>query len=111
MIRQELAYTLKGVACQRLLKKVGGGRVPCIELLIADKPMVRDAILEGEIQRLYNIIEVSSDMKSFDQYAVDLYRREMVTREEAISSCSDEEGFTRVTSGIQTSTGSKVLGR
>jgi twitching motility protein PilT len=111
VIRQELAYTLKGVACQRLLKKVGGGRVPCIELLIADKPLVRDAILEGEIQRLYNIIEVSTDMKSFDQYAVDLYRREMVTREEAISACSDEEGFTRVTSGIQSSSGNKVLGR
>jgi twitching motility protein PilT len=111
VIRQELAYTLKGVACQRLLKKVGGGRVPCIELLIADIPMVRDAVLEGEIQRLYNIIEVSTDMKSFDQYAVDLYRREMVTREEAISACSDEEGFTRVTSGIQSSSGSKVLGR
>lgn len=110
VIRQELAYTLKGVACQRLLKKVGGGRVPCIELLIADIPMVRDAILEGEVQRLHNIIEVSTDMKSFDQYAVDLYNREMVTREEAISACSDEEGFTRVTSGIQTSAGSKVLG-
>ncbi len=111
VIRQELAYTLKGVACQRLLKKIGGGRIPCIELLIADIPMVRDAILEGEVQRLHNIIEVSTDMKSFDQYAVDLYRREMVTKEEAISACSDEEGFTRVTSGIQSSSGSKVLGR
>jgi len=111
VIRQELAYTLKGVACQRLLKRVGGGRVPCIELLIADIPMVRDAILEGEVQRLHNIIEVSSDMKTFDQYAVDLYNREMVTREEAVSACSDEEGFTRVTSGIQTNSGSKVLGR
>jgi twitching motility protein PilT len=111
VIRQELAYTLKGVACQRLLKKVGGGRIPCIELLIADIPLVRDAILEAEIARLYSIIEVSTEMKSFDQYAVDLYRREMVTREEAISACSDEEAFTRVTSGIQSSSGNKVLGR
>jgi twitching motility protein PilT len=111
VIRQELAYTLKGVACQRLLKRIGGGRIPCIELLIADIPLVRDAILESDIQRLYSIIEVSTDMKSFDQYAVELYRREMVTKEEAISACSDEEGFTRVTSGIQSSSGNKVLGR
>lgn len=111
VIRQELAYTLKGVACQRLLKKVGGGRIPCIELLIGDIPMVRDAVLEGEIQRLYSIIEAHTEMRSFDQYAVQLYQEGKVTKEQAISACSDEEAFVRVTSGIKSSEGRKVLGR
>ncbi len=110
LIRQELAYSLRGVACQRLLKKKGGGRVPCVELLIGGKPIVRDAILEGDIGRLHNIIEVDSEMRSFDQYAVELYQKGVVDREQAISACSDEEAFVRVTSGIKSSEGRKLLG-
>jgi len=109
VIRQELAYTLKGVCCQRLLKKTGGGRIPCIELLLCNLPMVRDAILEGDIQRLHNIIEVDSEMKSFDQYAVELFRKGLVSREEAISACKDEEAFIRVTTGIKGTEGRKLL--
>jgi twitching motility protein PilT len=109
VIRQELAFTLVGVCCQRLFKRMEGGRVPCVELLLCDLPMIRDAILEGEIERLHNIIEVSSNMHSFDQYAVDLFRKGIVTREEAISACRDEESFTRVTSGIQGTEGRKLL--
>ena len=110
LIRQELAYTLQGVVCQRLLKKVGGGRIPCVEILLGGKPIVRDAILEGDIGRLYSIIEVDSDMKSFDQYAVELYQKKIVTKEVAISACSNEEAFERIVSGIKSSEGRKILG-
>ena len=109
LIRQELAYTLRGVVCQRLLKRVGGGRVPCVEILLGGKPIVRDAILEGEIDKLHNIIEVDSEMKSFDQHAVELFRAGIVTKEEAISACSNEEGFERIISGIKSSEGRKLL--
>ena len=109
VIRQELAFTLKGVCCQRLLKRKGGGRIPCVELFLNNLPMVKDSILEGEIQRLHNIIEVDSDMRSFDQYAVELFKRGVVEREVAITACSDEEGFNRVVSGIKGTEGRKLL--
>jgi len=109
LVRQELAFTLQGVVCQRLLKKVGGGRIPCVEILLGGKPIVRDAILEGDIEKLHNIIEVDNDMRSFDQYAVDLYQKGLVTKEEAISACSNEEGFQRVISGIKGTEGRKLL--
>jgi twitching motility protein PilT len=105
LIRQELAYSLRGVVCQRLLKKKGSGRIPCTEMLIGGKPIVRDAIMEGEIDKLYNIIEVDSDMKSFDQYAVQLFKEGKVERDEAVTACSDEEAFNRVISGIKSSEG------
>jgi len=110
LIRQELAYTLQGVVCQRLLKKIGGGRIPCVEILLGGRPIVRDAILEGDIGRLYSIIEVDSDMKSFDQYAVELYQKKVVSKEVAISACSNEEAFERIVSGIKSSEGRKILG-
>jgi len=109
LIRQELAYSLKGVVCQRLLKRKTGGRVPCVEILLGGKPIVRDAILEGEIDKLHNIIEVDSDMKSFDQYAVDLYKKGTVSKEEAVSACANEEGFERVITGIKSTEGRKLL--
>jgi twitching motility protein PilT len=109
LIRQEIAYTLQGVVCQRLLKRIGGGRIPCVEILLGGRPIVRDAILEGDIDLLYGIIEVDGDMRSFDQYAVELFQKGLVVKEEAISACSNEEGFERVVSGIKSSEGRKIL--
>jgi Tfp pilus assembly pilus retraction ATPase PilT len=48
-------------------------------------------------------------MKSFDQYAVELYKKGLVTREEAVSACSDEEAFQRVITGIKGTEGRKLL--
>ena len=109
VVRQELAFSLVGVCCQRLLKRVGGGRIPCCELLLADLPMVRDAILEGDIDRLNGVIEVDTEMRSFDQYAVDLYKAGKVDEHEAISACREPEGFKRVLTGIKGRAG-KLLG-
>ncbi|MBI3119291.1 MAG: PilT/PilU family type 4a pilus ATPase [Candidatus Hydrogenedentes bacterium] len=109
LIRQELAYTLRGVVCQRLRKKIGGGRIPCVEILLGGKPIVRDAIIDGDLDKLYGIIEVDPDMKSFDQYAVDLFKKGLVTKEEAISACANEEGLERVISGIKSSEGRRLL--
>lgn len=109
LIRQELAYSLRGVVCQRLLRRQGGGRIPCVEILLGGKPIVRDAILEGELDKLSGIIEVDSDMKTFDQHAVQLFQEGKVSKEEAISACSNEEGFQRIVSGIKSSEGRRLL--
>jgi twitching motility protein PilT len=108
LIRQELAYTLEAVVCQRLLKRIGGGRVPCDEILLGGVPIVRDAIVEGDLVKLVGIMENDSQMQTFDQHAVELFRKGWVTREEAITACRDEEGFERTMSGIRSSTG-KIL--
>ena len=110
VVRQQLAYTLRGIVCQRLLRhKSGSGRIPSLEILLGGQPIVRDAILEGEITKLYDIMEVDTDMKTFDQYAVELYRRGEISREEAVNASSNIGAFDRITSGIQSSEGRKLL--
>lgn len=109
LIRQEIAYTLQGVICQRLLRKVGGGRIPSVEILMGGRPIVRDAILDGDLDKLHGIIEVDGDMRSFDQYSVELYQKGLVSKEEAISACSNEEGFHRIISGIKGTEGRRLL--
>jgi twitching motility protein PilT len=110
LIRQELAYTLSGVVCQRLLKRIGGGRIPCCEILLGGVPIVRDAIIDGNLDKLVGIMENDSDMLTFDQHAVELYKRNIVTKEEAISACRDAEAFERVMAGIKSASG-KLLAR
>jgi len=105
LIRQEVAYTLMAVVCQRLLKRKGGGRIPCVEVLIGGRPIVRDAIEEGDLDKLHGIMEQDSEMHSFDQYAVELFKKGIVERSEAISACADVEAFERVMSGITSSSG------
>jgi len=109
LIRQELAYSLRGVVCQRLLRRKGSGRIPCVEILLGGRPIVRDAILESEIDKLHSIIEVDADMKTFDQHAVELYQQDLISKDEAVSACSNEEAFERVISGIKSSEGRKIL--
>lgn len=105
LVRQEVAYTLMAVVCQRLLKRKDGGRIPCVEVLIGGRPIVRDAIEEGDLDKLHGIMEQDSEMQSFDQYAVELYKKDIVERSEAISACMDAEAFERVMSGIMSSSG------
>ncbi|MBI2425104.1 MAG: PilT/PilU family type 4a pilus ATPase [Candidatus Hydrogenedentes bacterium] len=105
LIRQEVAYTLMGVFCQRLLKRLSGGRIPCVEILLGGKPIVRDSIEEGDLDKLHGIMEQDSDMQSFDQHAVELYKQGIVSKDAAVSACKDVEAFERVMSGIKSSKG------
>ncbi|MFP4500997.1 MAG: type IV pilus twitching motility protein PilT [Candidatus Hydrogenedentota bacterium] len=109
LIRQELAYSLQGVVCQRLIKRQGGGRIPAVEILLGNRPIVRDAIIDGDLEKLYGIIEVDGEMSSFDEYAVKLYQEGLTSREQAISACHNEEGFQRVISGIKSSESRRLL--
>ena len=107
LIRQEL---LPRGGSASVFSSAGRRPRACVEILLGGGPLVRDAILEGEIERLHQIIEVDSDMKLFDQHAVELFQAGTVTREEAVSACSNEQAFDRIISGIKSSEGRKILG-
>ena len=68
--RNQLANVLKGIIAQKLLPKVDGGRIPAIEVLIANQA-VKNIIREGKTQQLKNIIETSQKegMTTFEQSA------------------------------------------
>jgi twitching motility protein PilT len=68
-----LARNLHAIVCQRLVPTVGGGRVPCLELLRRDAG-VQQAIGENNLHLLAGIIEASNHvgMHTFDQYLQEL---------------------------------------
>ena len=63
-IRQSLAGVLQGVLFQRLLPRVGGGRVPCVETLWPNTA-VRSVLRSGDITKISTYLGKSSGNDSY----------------------------------------------
>jgi len=83
-IKAQLAGTLLGVLSKRLIPRVGGGRVPAYELLIANSA-VRNLIREGKVHQIDLVIETSSDigMLSLNKSLSNLVKNGLITMEDA----------------------------
>ena len=90
-IRIRLADTMRWIVSQRLLPKVGGGRVATFEIL-GRNLRVKDLILHGESEgkTFYEIMEASNafGMITFDQHIVGLFEQGLITQETAMGYCS-----------------------
>ena len=90
-IRIRLADTMRFIVSQRLLPKIGGGRVATFEIL-GTNLRVKDLILHGESEgkSFYDIMEKSNafGMITFDQHIVGLYEQGLITQETALGYCS-----------------------
>jgi twitching motility protein PilT len=93
-IRSQLSNILIGVVSQRLLPRIGGGRVPAVEIMLANNA-IRNVIREGRTYELPNIIHTSSaeGMISLDQALADLVRKGVVKLEDGLSYASNPELF------------------
>jgi twitching motility protein PilT len=90
-IRIRLADSLRWIVCQRLLPRIGGGRVASFEIL-STSLRVKDAILngEGEGKTFHDIMEAGNafGMITFDQHLVSLYEQGLINQETAIAYAS-----------------------
>ena len=92
-IRIRLAETLRWVVSQRLLPKIGGGRVAALEIM-GNSLRVKDSIEHGEAEgkTFYEIIEASATFgwKTFDMAVLELYEQGLITEETALLYCSNK---------------------
>ena len=89
-IRQGLSESLVGVVSQRLLPRLGGGRVLGTEILIGT-PTVRDCIKdETKTDEIKQALQEGSlrGMHTFDQCLVKLVREGLMTEEDAMQSAT-----------------------
>jgi twitching motility protein PilT len=86
-IRIRLAETLRWVVAQRLIPRVGGGRVAALEIM-GSSLRVRDSIEHGESEgrTYYEIIEASGPFgwRNFDMAMIDLFKEGLITEESAL---------------------------
>ncbi|MCP3994351.1 MAG: type IV pilus twitching motility protein PilT [bacterium] len=85
-VRVQLAGVLESVIYQRLVPKVGGGRVAAFEVLVANNP-IRNLIREGRTRQMRNVIATSQrdGMQTLEADLNDLIQRGLITREDAVS--------------------------
>jgi twitching motility protein PilT len=102
-IRLLLAGTLKAIVCQRLLSRCDTpGRVPALEILISTAA-VRDYLLDSEkTSAIHDLVEDGTQygMMSFDQSIMRLYKEGMISFEEAMNQCSNQDDFDMRVRGI-----------
>lgn len=96
-VRVQLAATLKGVISQRLLAKIGGGRVPAVEILIGT-PAVASNIRDGKTHLIDSVIQTSKEMGmiTIDESLAELVRTGVVTLDDARAYALHEEEFLRM---------------
>lgn len=90
-IRIRLADTIRWIVGQRLLPKIGGGRVAAFEVMRANI-RVKDSILNGESEgkTFYEIIQQGAafGMSTFDDFIVQLYEQALISQETAMAYAS-----------------------
>ena len=101
-IRIRLADTIRWIICQRLVPRVGGGRIALLEILSASL-RIKDVIINGESEgkTFYDILSSGEayGMWTFDKHILKLLMKGMITEETALAYASRK---TIVARGIDT---------
>jgi len=103
-IRLLLGGALKAIVCQRLLPRSDmAGRVPALEVMV-NSGAIRECIMDAEktmdISDLIAQGQIQYGMQTFDQSVLDLYKRNMISYEEALAAATNPDDFDLRVRGI-----------
>jgi twitching motility protein PilT len=97
-LRQRLADTIRYVVSQRLVTKIGGGRMMVSEIM-GSSLRTRETLLYGESENrtFQEIIEAGDTMgwHSFDQSLLKAYKADQITDETALIFCAHKNKMRR----------------
>lgn len=95
MVRAMLSESLRAVISQTLCKtKDGAGRVAAHEIMIGT-PAIRNLIRESKVAQMYSAIQTGQGfgMQTLDQNLQDLWRRNVITVDEARGKAANKDNF------------------
>lgn len=83
MVRSMLSESLRAVIAQTLLKRLGGGRVACHEIMMGT-PAIRNLIREDKVAQMFSVIQTGAvhGMQTMEQNAQQLLSQGLVDVEE-----------------------------
>src|SRR6056297_984261 len=94
-IKVQLSNVLNGVLSQQLLRRSDNhGRVAACEIMIGNKA-VHNNIREGKTHQIMSSIQTGSGdgMISMDNYIVNLYKKRLISYDEALAHCIDKRAL------------------
>jgi twitching motility protein PilT len=110
-MRTRLADSIRWIVCQRLLPKIGGGRIAAFEAM-STSLRVKDVILHGESEgkTFFDIIEQGKafGMITFDSCIVDLFAKGLITEGTAISYSTNKANVNRGIDALKDARGEKT---
>ncbi len=109
-IRRQLAGTLRGVICQRMVGTVNNTMTPALEILI-NTPTVKKMLEENRLDKLSAAIETGGDdgMITFNQSLFNLVKSGKVTEKEALAKASNPQALEMNFKGIFLDEGRRIL--
>jgi twitching motility protein PilT len=109
-VRRQLAGTLRGVVCQRMVNTVDNKLTPALEIMI-NSPLVRKLIEENRLDKLPAAIETGADdgMLTFNQSLFNLVKAGRVTEKEALAKASNPQALEMNFKGIFLDEGRRII--
>jgi twitching motility protein PilT len=105
-IRSAIAFNMKGIVAQKLLRSIkpGVGRVPTVEIMTMT-PMVQKLILESKDAKLPDAIRIgiAEGMQDFTMSLKDLIDKELIDRPTAFEVAPNKDALKMALKGIQVS--------
>ena len=94
-IRVMLSESLRGVIAQTLCRKVGGGRVAALEVLLTNGA-ISNLIREGKTFQIPSMMQVgrAQGMIALNDALADLVKKGLITAEEAVTRSMDKNAMT-----------------
>ena len=101
-VRFQLADLIKGVVCQRLLPKIGGGLVPALEIMVTTGK-IKSSIEENKMSEINKAI-LNGDyygMCTFDQSLARLHKQGKITLDDALAFSTTPETIKLLVKGAE----------
>ncbi len=90
LVRLQLFDSLQSIICQRLVPRIGGGRVPALEMMFKDTKAIGDGIRTGSTEAIrVGMQQTVSHSFLFENYLHRLYKEEKISLENARTYSSD----------------------
>ncbi len=101
-VRTQLSMLLRGIICQRLPAKVGGGRVAAQEIMFVNET-IRQLIAENKLWAVEDAIEDGGyyGMQTFNQSFVKLIEERKITKETALENSENPTELELLFKGIK----------
>ena len=110
-VRAQLSMVLEAVLSQILIPRVGGsGRVLALEVMIPN-PAIRNLIREEKVHQIYSQMQMGQTkfgMQTLNQSLCDLFVRNVISYEEAVSRSSDPDELNTMIGNKQREMGVKT---
>ena len=93
-VRAMFSESIQAIITQTLCRKVGGGRVAGLEILIGNTA-VRNLIREGKIHQIPSVMQTQqgAGMQTLDMHLMDLLNKGLISKETALEKCVNQELF------------------